>query len=90
MARSILSIALRLQSTDDALIFGRTLSQEERAELRTLVALLRMLKKHVNLTIESKITWRIQFIREAIAFGEKYEKMQEPYKRLYNEHKESA
>ena len=88
MARSILSTALRLQSTDDALRFGRTLSQEERAELRTLVALMRMVKRHVNLTEETKIAWRMQFIKEAIAFGER--RMAEPFKSIYEEKFKSA
>ena len=90
MAKSILRTALRLQSTDDALIFGRTLSHEERSELRTLVALMRLMKRHVDLSTEAKITWRIQFIRESIAFGERHEKMAEPFKTLYNEKINSA
>ena len=85
MARSILSTALRLQNTDDALRFGCTLSQEERAELRTVVALMRLVKRHVNLTTETKIAWRMQFIKEAIAFGERQEKMIEPFKTIYAE-----
>jgi len=90
MARSILSTALRLRSTDDALRFGRTLSQEERAELRTLIALMRLVKRHVNLTEETKIAWRMQFIKEAIAFGDRTEKMAEPFKTLYEEKFKSA
>ena len=83
MAKSVLSRALRLQGTRDALIFGKTLSQEERVELRTLVALLRFFKNKIaddNLTLQTKITWRMQFIREAIAFSEN--KPKEPFKNM--------
>ena len=83
MAKSILRTALRLQGTRDALLFGKTLSHEERAELRTLVALLRFFKNRVaedNINLQTKIAWRIQFINEAIAFSEK--KPKEPFKKM--------
>jgi len=58
MAKSILRTALRLKNTRDALIFGRTLSHEERTELRTLITLLRYFKMNVtnNPELQLKIT----------------------------------
>jgi len=81
MARSILSTALRLKDTQDALIFGKTLSHEERSELRTLIELLRYFKKYVDDTnLQAKISFRIQFIREAIEFGEK--ELKQPFDKI--------
>lgn len=81
MAKSILRTALRLQNTRDALIFGKTLSQEERSELRELIGLLRYFKNYIeNETIQMKITFKIQFINEAIAFSE--QETREPFNEL--------
>ena len=61
MAKSILRTALRLQSTHDALLFGRTLSQEERSELREVLVLLRYFKKNVveKPELQMKIVWSL-------------------------------
>ena len=77
MARSILSTALRLKDTQDALIFGKTLSQEERSELRVLIKLLRYFKEHVDTPLQAKIAFRIQFIHEAVEFSER--QLKQPY-----------
>ena len=82
MAKSILRIALRLQNTRDALIFGKTLSEEERTELRTLIVLLRYFKQNIEHKpeLQMKITWKMQFIREAVEFSEK--KIKEPFNKM--------
>jgi len=84
MAKSILRTALRIQNTRDALLFGKTLSQEERSELRALLELLRYFKEYIdNEHIKLKIAFKIQFIHEAIEFGEKDIKM--PYDKIAEE-----
>ena len=81
MAESILRTALRLQSTRDALLFGKTLSREERSELHALVELLRYFNNYVEKeNIKLKISFRIQFINEAIEFSKK--ETREPFKKL--------
>lgn len=86
MARSILSIALRLKSTQDALIFGKTLSEEELVELRNLIRLLRCFKNQIDdANIIMKLTFRIQFIQEAIEFAAK--KVKNPFNELEKNYK---
>ena len=82
MAETILRTALRLQSTHDALLFGNTLSQEERAELRDLLILMRYFKQNVveKPELQMKIVWRMQFINEAIQFSENVVKA--PFNRI--------
>ena len=85
MAKSILRTALRLQSTRDAMIFGKTLSHEERAELRTLLSVMRYFKMQLkdNADLVMKTTWKMQFIREAIEFSANEPVM--PFKAMLDE-----
>ena len=82
MHKSILRTALRLQSTRDALLFGKTLSEEERTELRTLIVLMRYFKQNVveKPELQMKIVWRMQFIHEAVEFSET--KIKAPFNRI--------
>ena len=71
MAQSILRTALRLRDTRDAIIFGRTLSQEEISELKRLLVLMRHFNQQIDHKpdLQMKVVWRIQFVREAIEFS---------------------
>jgi len=72
MAQSILRTALRLRDTRDAIIFGRTLSREEISELKRLLVLMRYFNQQIDHKpdLQMKVVWRIQFVREAIAFSD--------------------
>ena len=81
MAKSILRTALRLKDTRDAILFGQTLSQEERSELRSLSDLLVFFKKYiVNGEVKNKLSFRIQFINDALGSSER--ELKEPYNKI--------